>query len=846
MKKQTALLPVIGTAFLLLTSCNGHVRNSSHSDSSTQPSSNAPSSGQSSSSSSSSSEAPRTFTVTWKNEDGLILETDINVLEGSLPTYDGETPAYNDDAPTKESTAQHTYAFNGWSPNVVEVSGDATYVATYLEQVRTYIITWINYDGTVLEVDTGLEYGATPTFNGEVPTRASIRGADYAFKGWQPEVGPVLNDQIYTANYDVNAYFSFDLINYELEDGYSLSDLRGAPWIDTNLQGEINKIKKPSLKDDFYTAVNYDDIKNGRLGPFELDSVYVRDALTSIFDNSAPTTNGDFLTAFCNKLVDGDASAISDYFNNLDLDSYLSSAEIFSSPSSFLQLNYIDGEGYEVEFNDGYLDGSSGLQTLWFYSQFDGYDFMETSADSLVKKISNMLGLNFTNSDISNVKNIDKNLSYQSYYDAYYSEDEYVAYTVNNLPWGQVKDALRDLGLNNDETIVVKDYYVNSLNYLFNNYAINQSDNVKKDIVMRVSFDYRFLLGTSNYLSLNQDISDAYIFYGESGLGRFSDQQLARELTKIAIPAVFEQSYIELEGDEDVKNEVAELIEDVLDGYYELIGEVDWLSATSKRRILKKLSMMSYVSCYSDFYKNYAKIDDSNLNSASLFALYNRYTNAAIDQSLDCVEKDDFAWVWSTMPSYTVNAFYTTNYNTFIILNGIVPAFMSNSTEELYGMLGYVIGHEISHAFDSSGSHYDENGNYSDLLTNRDRNAYDEKVDNIIAFYDKIALFENTKVDGERINGEAIADLGGVRVMLQLAKSIPDFDYDRFFRAAARTWCEQPYDDSYLNQMLDDSHPFAYLRANVTFAQFDEFIETYNIEPGDGMYIPKEERITIW
>ena len=471
---------------------------------------------------------------------------------------------------------------------------------------------------------------------------------------------------------------------------------------------------------------------------------------------------------------------------------------------------------------------------------------METSATAIVKKISNILGFNFTNTDITNAMDIDRNLSYKAFYDAYYSEGEYATYTVNTLPWEQVKDALGDLGLDSDETIVVKDYYVNALNYLFNNYAINYADKVKKDIMMRVSFDYRFLLGTNNYHSLCEDIASAYIFYGENGLGYYYGQQLARELTKIAIPAVFEQCYIELEGDEDVKNGVSELIEDVLNGYCDLIDEIDWLSANSKRRILKKLQMMSYVSCYSDFYKDFAKIDDSNLNSASLFDLYNRYTNVAIDQALDCVEKDEFAWVWNTMPSYTVNAFYTSNYNSFIILNGIVPAFISDCTEEIYGMLGFVVGHEISHAFDSSGSHYDENGNYNDLLTARDRDAFDAKVDKLIDFYNNITLFGNTKVDGERINGEAIADFGGMRVMLQLAKSIPDFDYDRFFRAAARTWCEQPYGDDYLDAMMNDSHPFAYLRVNVTFAQFDEFIETYDIGPGDGMYIPVDERIAIW
>ena len=88
--------------------------------------------------------------------------------------------------------------------------------------------------------------------------------------------------------------------------------------------------------------------------------------------------------------------------------------------------------------------------------------------------------------------------------------------------------------------------------------------------------------------------------------------------------------------------------------------------------------------------------------------------------------------------------------------------------------------------------------------------------------------------------------MGGIRVMLKLAESIPDFNYDLFFRSAARAWCTQPYSAEAAQYRLSDAHPFAYLRVNVTLAQFDEFIETYDIGPGDGMYIPEDERVAIW
>ena len=972
MKKQFTLLSLIGTSILLLTSC--HLREKSSAPIS--QSSNGDSSS-SLSSSSSSSVAPKTYTVTWKNEDGLVLETDLNVLEGTLPSYDGQTPTkpndaqynyvftgwspaisevnaditytatyqeelrkytiiwqdengsvletdndvpygtlpeFNENEPTKESTNEHTYTFDGWSPSVEEVKGDATYVATYKEEVRKYVITWVNedgttlkteevaygetpnydgetptkdstnqysytfngwspnvvavtgdatytatyqsqtriytikwvdYDGTVLETDT-LEYGQTPHYNGQTPERMSIRGVDYTFKGWTPTIVPVYCDQIYTAIYSYDAYFSFDLIDYELQPGYTKNDLRGAPWINANLVGEINKIKKPSLKDDFYTAVNYDDIKNRRLGPFEQDSVYVSNALQAIFDNSEPTTNGAFISALCNKIINGDVSSISDYLNNMDLDAYLGSKDVFVSSSAYLQLNYLEGSGYEVEFNDGYLEESLGLHTLWFYSMFDGYSALGSAADNIAKKLGNILDFSITNSELNSLRSLDRNLSTSAYNDYYYVGSDDVPFTVNTVPWTKLKSALLDLGLAANETVVIKQYYINTLNYLFNDYAVNNAAALKKDIMVRLAFDYRFLLGVDNYKTLNEYIVNAYVFSNENYLGQLGTNRLAKELTKLAVPAIFEQSYIELQGDEDVKNGVANLIEDVIAGYNELVSNIDWLSQTTKNNVLRKLNKMTYASCYSDVYKNYPKINDSNLNSTPLFSLYGRYSSTVVNQAVNKVNKDPTSWAWDSMPSYTVNAFYTGGYNSFVILNGIVPAFVSDCTEELYGMLGFVIGHEITHAFDSNGSLYDENGENNDLMTSSDRSTFDKKVRKLINFYDNINLFDTTYVDGDNVDGEAIADMGGIKVMLQLAKNIPDFDYDIFFRAAARTWCEQPYDDSYAQMVIQDSHPFNYLRTNITLAQFDEFVETYNIGPGDGMYIPESQRVKIW
>jgi len=161
-------------------------------------------------------------------------------------------------------------------------------------------------------------------------------------------------------------------------------------------------------------------------------------------------------------------------------------------------------------------------------------------------------------------------------------------------------------------------------------------------------------------------------------------------------------------------------------------------------------------------------------------------------------------------------------------------------------MLGTVIGHEISHAFDSTGSQFDEHGNQHNWWDFGDHTRFNRRINNLVTFYDNFQVLNGYYVDGNNVNGEVTADMGGVKIMLELAKKIDNFDYDLFFRSYAYLWYEQPMTGYSIQAMLRDAHPFPYMRVNATLAQFDEFIETYNLKPGDGMYIPEDERVAIW
>lgn len=141
------------------------------------------------------SEVP--VTVTWKDEDGTVLETDENVAYGSTPVYNGPTPK-------KDSTVQYEYDFNGWSPAVGAVTKDTFYTATYTETVRNYTLTFKNESGTTIETLT-VPYGTEPgaiTGIPAVPAKEATAEFTYTPNDWG--VQTVTGDKTYTASYTAN------------------------------------------------------------------------------------------------------------------------------------------------------------------------------------------------------------------------------------------------------------------------------------------------------------------------------------------------------------------------------------------------------------------------------------------------------------------------------------------------------------------------------------------------------------------------------------------------------------------------------------------------------------------
>ena len=169
------------------------------------------------------------------------------------------------------------------------------------------------------------------------------------------------------------------------------------------------------------------------------------------------------------------------------------------------------------------------------------------------------------------------------------------------------------------------------------------------------------------------------------------------------------------------------------------------------------------------------------------------------------------------------------------------------SYEEKLGGIGTVIGHEITHGFDSAGAQYNKEGAEEYWMPLEDQMAFNDKCDMVAQYFTTIRPFPGSgPCDGRKIKEEATADMGGIRSTLAVAEKHENFNYDTYFRQYAAIWAEAVGPETEQAAFESDVHPLSYLRVNVTLQQFDEFRETYGIQEGDGMYLAPDQRIAVW
>lgn len=321
-----------------------------------------------------------------------------------------------------------------------------------------------------------------------------------------------------------------------------------------------------------------------------------------------------------------------------------------------------------------------------------------------------------------------------------------------------------------------------------------------------------------------------------------------------AAGVILDRIYVERYVDPEAIADLEKLTQDVIGQFRVLFTEEAWLSEAGQTAALEKL----------DALVPHVLVPDFDMIDLSGFHVLSREEGgnflAAVAASELCKQAHSAALCtqpydrtrWDPLSASTTqtNAYYMPTTNGIYILAGAAEAPIYSpdmSYEEKLGGICTIIGHEITHGFDKNGALYNQYGLKENWLPVQDAMKFSDLCDKVAEYYTTIhPLSGGPACNGSLLTGEATADMGGLRVTLDLAAADEDFDYDAYFRQYALIWALSIPEDRAQAQYQSDVHPPAYLRVNVGLQQFAEFQETYGITENDGMYLAEDRRIAVW
>ena len=185
----------------------------------------------------------RKFPIHWVDEEKHEYETTYCEY-GDIPEYSGTTP-------TKDKTAEYSYTFDRWEPNVRPVDGEQYYVAKFNQEENIYNVTWKDDEGNILKEEK-YPCHAIPNYGDANPEKDSDDYYNYyEFKGWDKEITEVLEDVTYTATF--NSLPSFTFVESSAAYGYDLVSVNNKKIKELNISKhngyDVVEIYKGALKD---------------------------------------------------------------------------------------------------------------------------------------------------------------------------------------------------------------------------------------------------------------------------------------------------------------------------------------------------------------------------------------------------------------------------------------------------------------------------------------------------------------------------------------------------------------------------------------------------------------------
>jgi predicted metalloendopeptidase len=370
-------------------------------------------------------------------------------------------------------------------------------------------------------------------------------------------------------------------------------------------------------------------------------------------------------------------------------------------------------------------------------------------------------------------------------------------------------------------------------------------------------FSFRLISAYANYLS--QDFEDeSFAFRGAV----LSGTKVNRPLEKRAIAEVNRdlgevvgKVYVEHYFPAERKKQVEEMVHNFVLAYKERIETLDWMSPETKKQAQAKLAKISVKIGYPDKWRDYSSLaikrDDLVGNVMRTRAFEHQRGVEKLGKPVDRTE-------WGMTPQ-TVNAYYSPTMNEIVFPAARLQAPLYDADAEPainYGAVGISIGHEMSHAFDDSGSQYDGDGNLRNWWTKEDGEKFAAKAKVLVAQYGGYSPVQGYNLNGQLTLGENIADNAGA-IMASRAykislkgKPAPVIDgytaEQRIFMGLAQARRGKARDAALIAQVKSDPHSPSEFRVNGSLRNHPGYYEAFDVKPGDKMYLAPEDRVIFW
>jgi putative endopeptidase len=369
----------------------------------------------------------------------------------------------------------------------------------------------------------------------------------------------------------------------------------------------------------------------------------------------------------------------------------------------------------------------------------------------------------------------------------------------------------------------------------------------------------RVVSAAAPYLS-SAFVDANFAFYGTtlSGTPRIKDRwKRGVAVVEAALGEAVGQIYVARHFPEGNKARMQGLVANLIEAYRESITGLEWMGEETKLEALKKLDSFRAKIGYPDKWIDYSAVE---VDPGDLLGNVERAHSADVDRHLDEVGKPVDREKWLMTPQ-TVNAYYHPLLNEIVFPAAILqpPFFTADADDAVnYGGIGAVIGHEIGHGFDDQGSQYDGSGLLRNWWTQDDRTAFEALTSKLVAQFDALSptAAPGHNVNGKLTLGENIGDLGGLTIAYKAylisldGQEPPVLDgmtgFQRFFASWAAGWRQVIRTEEAIRRLATDPHSPNEFRTNAIAKNLDAFHEAFGVTEQDGMWMPPQERVSIW